>query len=201
MDEGVAGLIIIACVLWQGVTGQYHPLHVERLKRQVEPYAPEHRFVCLSNTQPWQQGDGIEYIPLQDGNKGWWSKLELFRPGLFDGRVLYLDLDVEVVGDLTPIIEYPSRFASIKDYMNPKQINSSVMVFDPGAGAAAYTSDPPITDYHGDQGFISDAIPDIERFPKEWCPSYRMQVKRFGRPDKAKIVVYHGSPKPWSLAA
>lgn len=201
--------LTIACVLHQSVEGSYHPLHVQRLQRQVAPYAPEHRFVCLTNAPHWEDGTGgigpskgIELIPLEDGNKGWWAKIELFRPGIFkDTRVLYLDLDVEIVGDLTPIIEYPAPFAAIKDYLNPKQINSSVMVFDPGAGAAAYTPDPPITDYHGDQGWISDAIPDIARLPKHWCPSWRLQVRRFGCPKEAKVVVYHGSPKPWSKQA
>ncbi len=191
-------MITIACVLHQSVDGIYHPLHVQRLRRQVEPYAPEHRFVCLTNAPHWEQPEGIERIPLEDGNHGWWAKIELFRPGLFDDRVLYLDLDVEVVGDLRPIIEYPAPFASIKDYINKSQINSSVMVFDPGAGAAAYTSDPPITDWHGDQGFISAAIPDIERFPVSWCPSYKVHVKRFGCPPDAKVIVYHGTPRPWS---
>lgn len=191
-------MLTIACVLHQSVDGPYHPLHVERLRAQVAPHAPEHRFVCLTNAPHWERPEGIERIPLEDGNAGWWAKIELFRSGLFSGRVLYLDLDVEVVGDLTPIIEYPSGFAAIKDYVNKDQINSSVMVFDAGAGNAAYTSDPPITDYHGDQGWISDAIPDIDRLPGDWCPSYRLQVARFGRPQNAKVVVWHGQPKPWS---
>lgn len=192
-------MLTIACVLWQDVDSPYHPLHVQRLRRQVAPFAPEHRFVCLTNAPHWEQTEGIERIPLQDDNRGWWAKIEVLRPGLFDDRVLYLDLDVEVVGDLRPIIECPAPFASIKDYLNKKQINSSVMVFDPGAGAAAYTSDPPVSDYHGDQGWISEAIPDIERLPKGWCPSWRFQVRRFGLPDVAKVVVYNGQPKPWSF--
>lgn len=195
--------MIIASVLWQGPKSPYHPLHVERLRRHVERHAPKHRFVCLTNAPHWEHPEGIDLIPLEDGNKGWWAKIELFRPGLFTERVLYLDLDVEIVGDLTPLYEFDAPFAAIDDYQTAlrgkagKQINSSVMAFDPGAGDDAYTPEPPTEKYFGDQDWISAAIPDIARFPMTWCPSYRWQVRTFGCAPDAKVIVYHGQPKPW----
>lgn len=195
-------MITVACVLWQNVDSPYHPFHVNRLQKQVEPFAPEHKFVCLTNAPHWEQPKGIERIPLQEGWRGWWNKIELFRSGLFKGRVLYLDLDIEVVGDLTPIIEFSAKFASIKDYQNPKQINSSVMVWDAGAADRIFTEfdESVIERRHGDQGWISEVM-DAETFPRGWCPSYKLQVRRFGCPQDAKVIVYHGQPKPWSIEA
>lgn len=205
---GKPKLLTIACVLWQDVTSPYHPFHVKHLRDQVLPFAPEHRFVCLTNAPWWESSiEGVELIPLRDGNPGWWAKVELFRPGLFDDRVLYLDLDVEVIDDLSPFFEFNAPFAAIDDYENgrrevgKKQINSSVMAFQPGAGAAAYTPQPPMTDWHGDQGWTSAALPGIDRFPRGWCPSYKWDVRTFGCPKNAKVIVYHGDPKPWAAEA
>lgn len=190
-------MLTIACVLWQGGDSQYHPLHVQRLQRQIAPFAPEHRFVCLTNAPHWERTDGIERIPLQENWPGWWSKLELFRPGLFTDRVLYLDLDVEIVGDLRPLIGYSSSFVAIKDFIYPT-LNSSVMAFDPGAGSAAF-SRAAVGEYRGDQDWITEALPGADTFPKNWCISYRGQAKQFGIPKETKVVIYHGSPKPWQV--
>lgn len=190
---------IFACVLQQGINSEYHPFHVNRLRSQVSQwYERPHRFVCLTDAPHWEKPMDIERIPLETDLKGWWSKLELFRPGLFDERVVYIDLDVEIVGPLAPFFGLEGDFHMIKDYNNPKKFNSSVMVFDPEAGAAAYTEDPPVTDYHGDQGWITDAVAGVTRIPKGWCPSFKRTVETFGPPHTAKIIVYHGQPKPWS---
>ena len=78
----------VACVLnvgeFRGRT--YSPEWVRKLKRMVERTTKGVRFVCLSNVPV----EGVETIPLRDNLPGWWAKIELFRPGLFTGRTLYL---------------------------------------------------------------------------------------------------------------
>jgi len=187
---------LIACVLWQGKDRKYNPLHVARLKDQAEHFAPGHRFVCLSNVPV-----PCERIPLREGWPGWWSKLELFRPGLFEERVLYLDLDVTVIDSLEPLINFPAPFVSISDYLNPLMMNSSVMAFDPDAGIAAFSGDAVGKYRGGDQEWITQAVPGWDKFPRHWCPSWKGQVQTFGIPREAKVVVYHGEPKPWSMHA
>jgi hypothetical protein len=190
-------MLTVACVLWQGFRTQYTPQHVERLMIQVRGRLPEnsYRFVCLSNVDV---GPVVERIPLEENWPGWWSKLELFRPGLFEDRVLYLDLDVVICDDLTPIVEFPAPFAAIQDYLKPQELNSSVMVFDPEAGRRAFDGDA-VAKYAGDQEWITRAITTAGRFPKSWCPSYRLEVAKTGHPPGAKVVVFHGKPKPWDL--
>lgn len=48
---------------------------------------------------------GVELLPLVHRWPGWWSKLNLFEPGVLSGNVLYLDLDVVVCGALDRLFE------------------------------------------------------------------------------------------------
>jgi hypothetical protein len=185
-------VITVACVLNSG--GIYDAEHVARLRAQVAAHLTRpHRFVCLSDVDV-----PCERIALIHGWRGWWAKIELFRPGLFDGRVLYLDLDVTVVGSLDEIADFPAPFAAIPDYENPAILNSSVMVWDAGAADRAYTDFRPavIEQPGGDQAWISACLPKAAHLPRGWCPSFKHDC-RFSVPKGAKVVVYHGRPKPW----
>lgn len=151
-------------------------------------------FSCLSNV------DVPDRIPTVTDWRGWWSKIELFRPGLFTGRVLYLDLDVTVCGDLSHLIEYRTAFAAISDYERPT-LNSSVMAWDTGVADHVYQNfEPGLMEIikGGDQTWITDQIPDAQLFPPEWCPSYKHHC-RYSVPRGAKVIVFHGKPKPWDL--
>ena len=84
----------------------YDESHVHRLKRQVEKHltAP-HEFVCVSD----RRIEGIKTIPLDwtmfiPGTR--YAKLMLYRPDgpLAGKRVLYLDLDSIVTGNLDPVV-------------------------------------------------------------------------------------------------
>lgn len=132
---------------------------------------------------------------------GWWSKISLFESGRFSGRVLYLDLDVTVVGALDDLADYPYPFAAIRDYQYPLQVNSSVMAWDAGTADCIYndfTRDV-MDRLHGDQNFIYEKINPVT-FPKHWCPSYKASILTTGKvPNDARVIVYHGFPKPWEV--
>lgn len=86
--------LTIACVLRSG--GVYDAEWVAKLQRGVARHMTlPHRFVCLSDVDV-----PCERIPLVTDWPGWWSKIELFRKGLFDGPVLYTDLDSVITGPL-----------------------------------------------------------------------------------------------------
>lgn len=197
-DQGPSRLTV-ACVLKSG--GIYDPFHVFRLQLQVAAHLKRpYRFVCLADMKP-----ECETIPLARDWPGWWSKINLFKPGQFTGRVLYLDLDVSIVGPLEPFFDFPTPFAAIADYQFPLQINSSVMAWDAGHADHLFTGFTPdvIGRFHGDQNYIFERQHDIARFPRRWCPSYRAHVVPNGDkvPEGAKIAVFHGQPKPWDLPA
>ena len=200
-------MLTVACVLsTSDGRRQYDVSHVERLRKMVaENLSSVHRFVCLSNVEV-----PCERIDLIKGWLGWWSKVELFRPGLFEDRVLYFDLDVTPVGGLDEIAHYPEPFAAIKNWLRPG-INSSVMVWDVGVMDHVYLNltNEDIERLPGDQNWITEQMPHAEFFPREWCVSYRKSVvplRRFILPGQpvavppgAKVVVFHGFPKPWEV--
>lgn len=174
-------MLTIACV-FSG--GKYGLAHVERLKKIIRIKQP-YRFTCVDDS----------IYP------GWWAKIDLFKPGRFSGRVLYLDLDVDIVGDLDEIAEYPVPFGIIKDW-NGAGANSSVMVWDAGVVDHLYTQFTPdvMNTLRGDQDWINRKMLGRSYFPQPWCLSYKTNIRPTEHmPDSAKVIVYHGAIKPWDL--
>lgn len=94
--------LTVACVLRRGGQhmgtreGPYFAKYVRILRDSVAAHLSlPHRFVCLSDVEV-----PCAHIPLRWLWPGAWAKLELFRHGLFEGPVLYLDLDAVVLGEL-----------------------------------------------------------------------------------------------------
>jgi len=87
-------MLTVACVLRSG--GKFDSEYVRKLRDGVLRFANvPHRFVCLSDVDV-----PCERIPLEHNWPGWWSKIELFRPGVIKAPMLYLDLDTIVIGSL-----------------------------------------------------------------------------------------------------
>lgn len=194
--------ITVACVLWMGdFRGRrYSPEWVRRLRNMVaRNLSRPHRFVCLSNVDV----EGIETVPLVSDLPGWFAKLELFRPGNgLRGRVLYLDLDTLVTGDLGEIADYPSRFAMMPPSFElveggqpaggpgiVDRYQSSVMVWDAVEGCDVWESVPSDvqTRYRGDQDFLGDALPGAAKLPAEWFIKLRHCPE--GAPEGVKVVL------------
>lgn len=74
----------------------------------------------------------INFIPLEQPVKRYWSKIEIFRPNLFEGPVVYLDLDVVITKNITALVEYAfstNEFFMTKSSGSPPYSNSSIMMF------------------------------------------------------------------------
>jgi hypothetical protein len=182
-------LLTIACVL-SGPDAK-HPRtytreHVFRLKCMVGQHLKQpHRFVCVDDS------------PLE----GWWAKINLFEPGRFQGRVLYLDLDVTVTGDLDDLADHEGAFCIMRDPNIQLSFNSSVMAWDAGAADHLYLDFIP--DHHipqlrrGDQQWITEQKPEAHTFPRDWLVSYKRALRNNDWPDDMRVCVYHGRPKPW----
>jgi len=185
-------VLTIACVLRSG--GIYTAEWVDRLARKVARHAPAHRFVCLSDMDA-----PCERIPLVHGWPGWWAKIELFRPGMFEGRVLYLDLDVLPVAPLEPLADGQGMIA-MKDSRFPG-VNSSVMAWDAG-DTEIYDRFRPETmaRLRSDQDWINEMRPDLATYPPGLAPSYKDHCA-YGLPPGASVIVFHGKPKPDSFPA
>lgn len=210
----------IACVLRSG--GIYGPEWVYAVAMGVlnnlANKTPRFRFACCSDygeadlvageILPGQASCYPQLIPLEHDLPGWWSKLELFRPGLFDGPVLYLDLDTLVTGDLTDLLAYRGDFAMLSGFYRPNLAESGVMAWTPGPHTdaiwEAFMRNPEhaMKTVKRDGLFISRHV-ECERL-QELFPDQIVSLKVHARracPPNARLVCCHGRPKLHEPAA
>jgi hypothetical protein len=186
-------VLTIACVLKSG--GYFTPDWVGKLARACERHAPAHRFVCLSDVDV-----PCERIALTQNWPGWWSKLELFRPGLFDGTVVYFDLDTVILKPFPGLAGFTEPFGMLQDFYEPERLASGVMAWN-GQHADIYATlkaDPGLIERTegGDQTLIGKLRPDAVRLQTiENIVSYKDKCS-FGRgPGDASVVCWHGRPR------
>lgn len=180
--------------------GEYHPEHVERLRDQCTAFS-DARFHCLSDVSVPGR------IEMRHDWPGWWAKMEMFR---LPGPWLYMDLDTTVRGDLDPLLT-PRPFIALRDfYYGGVNLGSGLMAWD-GCMMGLYLAfarNPAVrADYTrrgklGDQGFIQDHGP-TPRFWQDVMPgsvvSWKVDCRR-GIPGTARVVCFHGRPRPWEVA-
>lgn len=206
-------MLTVACVLRSG--GIYDAEWVRKLRDGVaRNLMLPHRFVCLSDVDvPCQR------IPLVEGWKGWWSKIELFRFGQFVGPVLYFDLDTVIVGSLDLIAAHDHRFTMAHEFYRPDFLCSTAMAwhgdysfiydaFKDDAEAIARRYDAVLPGGRiGDQAFIEDQLNldgahvDTFRdlFGERSIASYKVHDCENAPPDDAAVVSFHGNPKPHEI--
>ena len=118
-------VINVACVLRAGGKVGYDATWVAKLQRAVERnLSHPHRFVCLSDCEV-----PCERIVLEDVGKGFWSKIQLFKPNLFTGPVLYLDLDTVICSSIDPIVDCIKDQKFVMWYEADRQIHSSAFMW------------------------------------------------------------------------
>jgi len=206
----------IICVKWGD---KYGPEWVYRLKAAVAYwYQADHEFVCMTD-QPIPR---VQCVPCAPDLPTWWSKVGLFRPGMFHGKNIYIDLDVVLTGPITALRNHfiqdsvvaPDDFSY--SLLNPRQglgdsmrrllggagtVNSSVMLWEDDAGREVWDNFTPekMDEVHGDQNWITQALwPNkLKLLPDGLVCSYKYHVQR-DQPT-TPIVVFHGNPKPSDL--
>ena len=198
----------------------YPPAYVNNLRHMVRRNLRRpHRFVCFTEDAAGIEPD-IEVRPLPEvrltNTTGrFWTKLGIFSSPLADltGPVLWLDLDVVIVDSIDCFFEVPGAFCIIKEFSKRnghRGGNSSVCRFEAGAHGSIleeFYRDPAEIDerFNGDQDFVSDHIKSLTYWPEEWCVSFKKHCLKkvpmcyFNRPKLppgARIVAFHGHPKP-----
>lgn len=167
----------------------------------------EARFVCFTD-RPEELPDHIETAPLPANLPGWWSKLALFREGLFPrgDRVLFLDLDTVFTGAIDAIAAYAGsiedRLAILRDFYRPDGLQSSIMAWRAGEHQEIWDSFElagcPMNDPGGDQAWIEYAAPrENVTLWQDLFPGIFVSFKQTrGIPSDASVVVFHGLPRP-----
>lgn len=191
-------MAVIVCVLKE--SAEYKPAHVQWLARQVPG------LVCITHsTVP----DVPTIAPDHDW-PGWWSKLNLFNPSLIQDDLLYLDLDTVALGPLDDLMV--GHTTMLSDFYKPSLPASGLMYIrheDKGAVWTAWLQNPAkhmarctTREHWGDQGFLRDALP-----AKRWdavragqVVSYKVHCKGGKVPDGARVVCFHGQPRPWAVS-
>ncbi|WP_339617206.1 hypothetical protein [uncultured Gilvimarinus sp.] len=191
----------IACVLKQGP--EYKPCHVYALADSILRHNPGAQIGCLTDVA--LSHPAITALPLRHGWQGWWSKLELFRPGLFDGPTLYLDLDTVVTGKLPPI---GPRFTMLPNVYRQGDYGSGVMSWQRAPvhlyqrfaeAPAQFMRQYKTAAQWGDQAFVRDHLGNT---PDTFGPEYRSyKVHCKPRvPSGTRVVYFHGNPRPWQVS-
>jgi len=165
----------------------------------------EARFVCFTDRPDDLRDTGIETASLPADLPGWWSKLALFKHGVFpDGdRVLFLDLDTVITGAIDHVAMWNGeRLAILRDFYRPQGLQSSVMAWRAGQHCEIWESFEragcPMDDPGGDQVWIERAIPRHHvALWQEILPRAFVSYKQArGIPGEAAVVVFHGRPRP-----
>lgn len=179
---------------------------------------------------PYIKHELEEWEGINGPRKSWWYKMQLFNPAHQLGRVLYLDLDTVIIGNLDWIWALdPRYFWTIRDFRylwrpNWTGINSSIMLWNTRQfeyvwrDFAGQNINTLARQYHGDQDYLSAVLDQqqVQFIDREWVHSWRWQIKDGGmdmgtrlyrRPGQGsqllpttKIIVFHGDPKPHEVA-
>jgi hypothetical protein len=202
--------LIVACVR----TGDRYPMdYVARLRNMVERFMPvPYQMICLTD-QP-ERCSGVTFIDVSDCKlPGWWAKMVLFAPEWRHGRrVVYIDLDVVVVGDLGPLAAVPSEVAILAspvreagNLLYPCKFNSSVMVLRETLTGFIWLDFEldretimMLAGNYGDQRAIEMIYPGADilqtMLPKGFIVNYRNLTMI--KPKGAAIVTFGGKHKP-----
>lgn len=193
-------MLNVVCVRWGEV---FHRDYVKILAAGVRRNIRiPHRFICFTD-DPRGCGPGVELRFLPDNLIGWWPKIWLHKPGHFkDGdRILFLDLDTIVCGDITKIASYRGPFAILRDFYRPDGYGSGLMAWPANKTAPVWdlyqSSGRPELE-GGDQAWMEMMVPNADRwqdlFPGQIL-SYKVHCRE-GLPEDARIVCFHGFPRP-----
>lgn len=209
--------LTVACVWRTGGVYDNHD-YVARMARAVaRNLAQPHRFVCLTDSP--EVPHGVERIALRHGWPGFWSKVELFRPGLFSGPVIYLDLDTVVCGGLDRIADAIASHPLLCSWdMQHGWINSSflawdcdlscvyeAMLADPDGIMRAHNGSGP---WWGDQGHLQVTLHDrgipwawvqqVVPHAVAWQPT---PLRGHAAPPGTVVSMWYGHPKPHEIAS
>jgi len=191
----------VICVLRSG--GTFMPDHVYALYRNL----------TRSFTVPFELHALADvpvtcdvYHGLENDWPGWWSKMELFRPGLFDDgdRVVYMDLDTVLVGNVDWLFDFNGSFVVLKAFQRNRWATSlpwDRFTVNPRVCMAMYRGG-------GDQRFLMKQMEgNIEcAFWQDLFPDRVVSYKRHVllmedmQPSQDSVVCFHGNPRPWDVS-
>lgn len=185
----------------------YEPEHVETLRRQLAKFAPSVDLMALTSES---HGDPAQWACSARHWPGSWAKLELIGIS-FAEDFLYMDPDVLVVGDITPIIE-TTGVVLLRNFDAPDDgYSTGLMRLDGDARRELWTTftrrpESWIEAFRsqGDRRFIQEVLGDDLPRWQDILPGQVLSYKRdvaglAAPPSDARVVCFHGQPRPWQV--
>lgn len=189
-------------------TCEYTPKHVQALQQQVEKWAPFVEFECLTNAKI----EGVKTTPLRHNWPGWWAKMNLFDPQT-PADFLFVDLDTVITGPLDDILAV-RELTMLRDfYRDGKKLKeglgSGLMYLPPGSRRDVWNmwqQHPELmmrTYPRGDQFLLEKFFLNTAKRWQDVAPdqvvSWKVNCKNDVVPDDARVVCFHGKPRPWEV--
>lgn len=227
--------LTVHCYLWREQGGRdYRPEHVNTLARMVRRHLHvPHRFVCVTD-EPGDYDAGVDVVPLPEEARGLaalrtpegarfpssYRRLWSFSPEavVLGERLLMLDIDCVVTGDITPLVERGDDFVGWRPRhawgRNQQRVGGGTWLLRAGTKADVwhtFHADPTRTiqrareaGHRGsDQAILSWQLYDERHVWPADCGIYASQdMLRPHRhallPADARVVHFNGTQKPWT---
>ena len=227
--------LTVHCYLWREVGGRdYRPEHVATLARMVKRHltAP-HRFICITD-EPGDYGADVDVVPLPEealalaeirtpegaqfpsSYRRLWSFSR--EAAVLGERLLMLDVDCVITGDITPLVERDDDFTGWRPRRawgrDQKRLGGGTWLLRAGSKAQVwdtFRTDPMRAiqrareaGHRGsDQAILSWMLYDEQHIWPADCGIYASQdMLRPSRhavlPRDARIVHFNGHSKPWA---
>ena len=199
----------VALVLRSG--GIYGPKHVNNISEAIKDNLTlDNKVFCLTDDRNGIGKSVDKVIQLKHNFPKWWSKVELFRPDIFERQqVLYVDLDTFIIDNIDDIALYDGEFCALRDFYHLHSMGSGLLSWHGKRANLIYDkflekSKNVISSYtEGDQRWIEENRPSVEYF-QDVYPNQIVSFKRHclkdgnevNIPKKASIICFHGSPRP-----
>lgn len=217
---------MISFVAWKWATPGYRSTFDARavnvLAAMVRRHYPApHRFICVTNDAAGINGE-IEVVrDLEDfadirsphGGRApsCYRRLRIFSAdaaATFGERIVQLDLDSVITGDLRPLVDRPEDVVAWSDPLRPAQYNGSFLLLTAGARPQVWDRFDPRRSPRearaagwlgSDQAWITHCLgPGEARWSRaDGVYSYRVDRLADRLPEGARIVFAHGREDPW----
>lgn len=207
---------LVTVVLWKWGGGEYTARHVNAMAAAVNRHlALPHRVVCITDDPAGIDCGTLAIWPeigVRPGRLNCYRRLRAFAADAGDwlgGRILSLDLDGVIAGDITPLVDVADDFRIWADPTPPTPYNGGMWLLAAGARRQVWEDFDPVASpkaaaaagYVGsDQAWIGARLGPGEATwgRADGVYSFRCDVAAAGRlPADARVVWFHGRHKPW----
>lgn len=224
-------MLDIVTYFWRGGRADYKPEHVNLLRRMVaRHYKKPHRFTCVTN-HPEGLDRRIRVIPdtedfatthpdieyyKQRPRQSCFRRLRHWQPHaakLFGRRIVTIDIDVVIVGNLAPIFDRQEDVVLLRGSAGAGSIyNGTLQILNAGARPHVWNDFDPDESPNAarrcgfggtDQAWLSFILgpheTTIGREEGVYKFSHACKPPRYELPSNARIVHFAGPKKPWDL--